>query len=866
MPVYPRSPLALEDEEEDDDVSSDDDDDGFIEDDDDDDAPKSKKKPAAASSGAKRKRAPAKAAAAPRSAAAASKSAPAGDAEDEEGDDAGGSGALSHGQHTHWKWKFWQLGHIKDAAGRRADHPDYDRRTLSVPPDVFKDASPAKKQWWTWKAANFDTLLFFRQGKFYETFHMDADVLVAEGIAVYMKGAEAHAGLPERSFGKESEKLRRRGYRIARIEQTETPEENKKRTGKATAGVVRRELCGIKSAGITLGSHLDVMGPAWGADGSGIGLTPGASSTDASALTAPTAGDPVYYTIGSGDIGAGAGTGPLGGGAYLLALCEVPIDSPSPSSSSAAVEFDDEGGGASAFPAPDDTAASDSYRPHGFVRFGAALADTSTGSIRVAEWIDDSSRILLRTLLQRYPVAELLSPGPTITAAPASSSASSSSSLSSSAAATHRPARNWAGFSSTTARILCADAAGAREEVLAPGREFWSALETAEQLTMLPYIRPGDVVADASSVCPPVRLPGRLLLRGSGGVAASSSSAAAAAGKKGPVSGGSKEAEWAIPAWPTDGDVRLCDYFNNGSMFDASPASSSSPSAKGAAAAIPPPPAPPSCRPVRFFDGVERFVPAVLVDVLDRAKAEGYTTPSGYPSTSSSSSVSDAPEGEGGSATSSLTALTTRSSGGGGNSSEPMAHDVPASSLALSAFGALVWSLRRALVDNAVLSLRRVNLYRHADGSDANCLDSYHAPSSSSSASSSSSRALASSGGDAAAAALDDNDSGKSSAAATTEDAAVDTFNAGDNEDPASALHTLNGVRSRAYGEGDASVPHMYLDGTTLLNLEVLENGDGGRKGTLLSVIDRTVTPFGRRRFRQWLVSPLLRPEDIDDR
>lgn len=33
-----------------------------------------------------------------------------------------------------------------------------------------------------------DTVLFFRQGKFYELFHMDADVCVKELGLTYMKG------------------------------------------------------------------------------------------------------------------------------------------------------------------------------------------------------------------------------------------------------------------------------------------------------------------------------------------------------------------------------------------------------------------------------------------------------------------------------------------------------------------------------------------------------------------------------------------------------------------------------------------------------------------------------------------------------
>jgi DNA mismatch repair protein MSH6 len=42
-----------------------------------------------------------------------------------------------------------------------------------------------------------DTVLFFKVGKFYELFHMDADVGFSELDLIYMKGSKAHSGFPE---------------------------------------------------------------------------------------------------------------------------------------------------------------------------------------------------------------------------------------------------------------------------------------------------------------------------------------------------------------------------------------------------------------------------------------------------------------------------------------------------------------------------------------------------------------------------------------------------------------------------------------------------------------------------------------------
>ena len=77
----------------------------------------------------------------------------------------GGSRWLSRGEHDHNKFPFLQPARLLDASKRRPDHPEYDSRTLFVPPDFLKGETPAKQQWWQFKMHNFDTLLLFKQGK-----------------------------------------------------------------------------------------------------------------------------------------------------------------------------------------------------------------------------------------------------------------------------------------------------------------------------------------------------------------------------------------------------------------------------------------------------------------------------------------------------------------------------------------------------------------------------------------------------------------------------------------------------------------------------------------------------------------------------
>jgi DNA mismatch repair protein MSH6 len=59
----------------------------------------------------------------------------------------------------------------------------------------------------------------------------------------------------------------------------------------------------------------------------------------------------------------------------------------------------------------------------------------------------------------------------------------------------------------------------------------------------------------------------------------------------------------------------------------------------------------------------------------------------------------------------------------------------------------------------------------------------------------------------------------------------------------------------------------LVLDGQTLINLEIFANTfDGGQEGTLFTLLNRCVTPFGKRMFRQWVCHPLADPKKINER
>jgi DNA mismatch repair protein MutS len=59
----------------------------------------------------------------------------------------------------------------------------------------------------------------------------------------------------------------------------------------------------------------------------------------------------------------------------------------------------------------------------------------------------------------------------------------------------------------------------------------------------------------------------------------------------------------------------------------------------------------------------------------------------------------------------------------------------------------------------------------------------------------------------------------------------------------------------------------LVLDSLTRRNLELVESlADGGRKGTLLDVLDHTRTAMGERLLREWILRPLVELERIQDR
>lgn len=171
------------------------------------------------------------------------------------------------GTHIHNHLKFF-TSNRKDIYGHPVGHPNYSPRTLSVDFNELGrlesngKISPAQQQWWEIKSQYADTVLLFKVGKFYEMFHDDADVGVKVLGFVYMKGIAAHAGFPESAYGTMVSRLVEAGCKVARVEQTETPndmQERKKAMGKGQKKptVVSREVCSVVTKGTRTFCYLE---------------------------------------------------------------------------------------------------------------------------------------------------------------------------------------------------------------------------------------------------------------------------------------------------------------------------------------------------------------------------------------------------------------------------------------------------------------------------------------------------------------------------------------------------------------------------------------------------------------------------------
>jgi len=180
--------------------------------------------------------------------------------------------------------------------------------------------------------------------------------------------------------------------------------------------------------------------------------------------------------------------------------------------------------------------------------------------------------------------------------------------------------------------------------------------------------------------------------------------------------------------------------------------------------------------------------------------------------------------------------------------------------LELTALGLVVAHLRKCLIEHEILSFKNFDSYTPPDVSDAQ--QRLRATASGEGTRSEAEGTGAGAGAGAGGA-------GAGAGAGANADVSVSVTVSGDvemtPEEEVTALEALKGQLHDAAPKPPKR--HMVLDGSTLLNLEILENNyDGSKKGTLLGALPTAATPMGNRLLRAWMCNPLFDVADINAR
>ena len=139
-----------------------------------------------------------------------------------------------------------------DHAAGEADRASVVAPEIAAAAAPAVEATPSMAQFLEIKAANPDSLLWYRMGDFYELFFDDAIVASAAlGIVLTKRGRHQGAeipmcGVPIHRADEYLQRLIRHGYRVAVCEQMEEPAEAKKRGAKS---VVRRDVVRLVTPG-----------------------------------------------------------------------------------------------------------------------------------------------------------------------------------------------------------------------------------------------------------------------------------------------------------------------------------------------------------------------------------------------------------------------------------------------------------------------------------------------------------------------------------------------------------------------------------------------------------------------------------------
>ncbi|KAI8593896.1 muts domain V-domain-containing protein [Geranomyces variabilis] len=152
----------------------------------------------------------------------------------------------------------------KDQQQRTPDDEDYDPRTLHIPADAWSKFTPFEKQFWEIKCNHWDTVVFFKKGKFFELYEKDADIGHQHfDLKLTDRTNMRMVGVPESSFDHWAAQFLAKGYKVAKVDQTENAvgkamrdRERTTTVKKSDDKIIRRELTCILTTGTLVDAGL----------------------------------------------------------------------------------------------------------------------------------------------------------------------------------------------------------------------------------------------------------------------------------------------------------------------------------------------------------------------------------------------------------------------------------------------------------------------------------------------------------------------------------------------------------------------------------------------------------------------------------
>ncbi|KAJ3273239.1 DNA mismatch repair protein msh6 [Terramyces sp. JEL0728] len=147
----------------------------------------------------------------------------------------------------------WLLD-VRDENKRTVSDPDYDPRTLYVPKSAWNSFTPFEKQFWEIKSKHWDTVVFFKKGKFFELYENDADIGHQQfDLKLTDRVNMRMVGVPESSFHHWASQFIAKGYKVAKVEQMENAIgksiRDKETPSKKDDKIIRRELTSVLTSG-----------------------------------------------------------------------------------------------------------------------------------------------------------------------------------------------------------------------------------------------------------------------------------------------------------------------------------------------------------------------------------------------------------------------------------------------------------------------------------------------------------------------------------------------------------------------------------------------------------------------------------------